>query len=125
MGWTIRSVLSWSKQYLQDKGIESPRLDTEILLAKALGIKRIDLYLDMDRPLMDDELGAYRGLLRRRAGKEPVAYILGEKEFYSRAFLVNEHVLIPRPETELLVEQTVERAPKGAHILEIDRKSVV
>lgn len=119
MGWTIRSVLSWSKQYLQDKGIESPRLDTEILLAKALGIKRIDLYLDMDRPLMDDELGAYRELLKRRGQKEPVAYILGEKEFYSRVFLVNEHVLIPRPETELLVEQTIERAPKGGHILEL------
>ena len=119
MEWTIRSVLSWSKQYLDDKGIETPRIDTEVLLAKALGIKRIGLYLDMDRPLIKDELGAYRELLRRRAQKEPTAYILGEKEFYSRSFLVNKHVLIPRPETEILVEQAIQRAPQNGHILEL------
>ena len=119
MGWTIRSILSWSKKYLEDKGIESPRLDTELLLANALCIKRIDLYLDMDRPLMEDELAAYRGLLSRRAHKEPIAYILGEREFYSRSFLVNKNVLIPRPDTEMLVEQTIQRAPQNGHILEL------
>jgi len=119
VGWTIRSVLSWSKEYLHEKGIETPRLDTELLLAKALSIRRIDLYLDMDRPLMEDELGAYRRLLQRRAGREPTAYILGEREFYSRSFLVNKHVLIPRPDTELLVEQTIQRAPNNGEILEL------
>ncbi|HOO45425.1 MAG TPA: peptide chain release factor N(5)-glutamine methyltransferase [Deltaproteobacteria bacterium] len=119
MGWTIRSILSWSRQYLQDKGIDSPRLDAELLLAYSLGIKRIDLYLDMDRPLAPDELGAYRQFLKRRSYREPVAYILGEKEFYSRTFQVNSHVLIPRPESELLVEQAAALAPAQGRILEI------
>ncbi|MBN2297336.1 MAG: peptide chain release factor N(5)-glutamine methyltransferase [Deltaproteobacteria bacterium] len=119
MGWTIRSILSWSKPYLQSKGIDSPRLDAELLLAHALGIKRIDLYLDMDRPLTDDDLGSYRQYLKRRSCKEPVAYILGEKEFYSRTFHVNSHVLIPRPESELLVEQAISLVPAGEKILEV------
>lgn len=119
MGWTIRTVLSWSKQYLQDKGIDTARLDTELLLAHALCIKRLDLYLDMDRPLIDDELGSYRRLLQRRAQKEPIAYILGEKEFYSRPFIVNEQVLIPRPDSEILVEETIKRAPAHGRILEL------
>jgi release factor glutamine methyltransferase len=117
--WTIRTVLAWAKPYLQDKGIDTPRLDAELLLSHALNIKRIDLYLDMDRPLIEDELGAYRHLLKRRADREPVAYILGEKEFYSRTFLVNKHVLVPRPETEALVEQAIQYAPAGGRILEV------
>jgi len=117
--WTIRKTLSWSKPYLESKGIDSPRLDAELLLAHALGTKRIDLYLDMERPLATDELGKYREYLKRRSLKEPVAYILGAKEFYSRTFHVNSHVLIPRPESELLVEQAVALAPAGGKILEL------
>ena len=74
MTWTIRSVLAWAKDYLQDKGIDTPRLDAEVLLSHALGKERIQLYLDMDRPLSPDELAAYRVLLKRRSGREPVAY---------------------------------------------------
>ncbi len=119
MGWTIRAVLAWAKPYLEGKGIETPRLDAELLLAHALNIKRIDLYMDMDRPLATDELESYRLLLRRRAQREPTAYILGEKEFYSRTFLVNRQVLIPRPDTELLVEHAVALAPASCRILEL------
>jgi len=119
VGWTIRKILSWSSPYLESKGVESPRLDAELLLGHALGIKRIDLYLDMDRPMAAEELESYRGLLKRRSLKEPVAYILGEKEFYSRTFHVNAKVLIPRPESELLVEQALAMAPLGEKILEV------
>lgn len=117
--WTIRSVLAWAKSYLEEKKIASPRLEAEILLSSALGVRRIDLYMDMDRPLVEDELASFRVLLKRRSYHEPVAYILGEKEFFSRKFIVNKSVLIPRPETEILVEKTAALAPENAHILEI------
>ncbi len=119
MTWTIRSVLAWAKGYLEDKGVDTPRLDAEVLLSHALGKERIQLYLDMDRPLLADELSAYRVLLKRRSGREPVAYILGRKEFYSHAFLVNPDVLIPRGETEILVEKAIELAPSGGAVFEM------
>ena len=119
MTWTIRSVLAWAKEYLQDKGIDAPRLDAEVLLSHALGKERIQLYLDMDRPLSPDELAAYRVLLKRRSGREPVAYILGSKEFYSHTFLVNPGVLIPRGETEILVEKAIELAPSDSAVFEL------
>lgn len=119
MTWTIRSVLAWTKGYLQDKGVDTPRLDAEILLSHALGKERIQLYLDMDRPLSPEELAAYRVLLKRRSGREPAAYILGRKEFYSHTFLVNPDVLIPRGETEILVEKAVELAPSGGAVFEM------
>jgi len=117
--WTIRSVITWAKGYLKEKGSDSPRLDAELLLAHVLGKERISLYLDMDKPLAEEELAAYRALLKRRSEKEPIAYILGHKEFYSHDFAVNRHVLIPRPDTELLVEKAVELAPKESEIFEI------
>jgi release factor glutamine methyltransferase len=116
--WTIRSVLTWARGYLQAKGSDSPRLDAEVLLAHVLGKNRIDLYLDMDRPLVEDELASYRVLLKRRSEKEPIAYILGHKEFYSHDFIVSRDVLIPRPETELLVEKAVELAPEKGEVFE-------
>ncbi|HON63145.1 MAG TPA: HemK/PrmC family methyltransferase, partial [Deltaproteobacteria bacterium] len=119
MIWTIRSVLAWAKGYLQDKGVDSPRLDAELLLSHALGKERIELYLDMDKPLSADELAGYRVLLKRRSHREPVAYILGRKEFFSHTFLVNRDVLIPRSETEILVEKASELAPPGSTVFEI------
>jgi release factor glutamine methyltransferase len=119
VAWTIRSVLTWARGYLQTKGSPSPRLDAELLLAQVLDKDRMHLYLDMDRPLLEDELASYRGLLKRRAELEPIAYILGHKEFYSHDFMVSREVLIPRPETELLVEKTVEMAPHGGEVFEI------
>ena len=119
MTWTIRSLIAWSQGYLREKGSPTARLDAELLLCHAMGFRRLDLYLDMDRPLSPDELAAYRQLIRRRAALEPVAYILGTKEFYGRDFSVTRDVLIPRPESELLVEQACTLAPHGATILEI------
>jgi release factor glutamine methyltransferase len=105
--WTVRRVIAWTQADLAKRGIESARLDADLLVAHALKLKRIALYLDLDRPLEDAELRAIRGLIERRRGFEPVAYILGEREFYGRGFEVTRDVLIPRPDTETLVEQTL------------------
>ncbi|MCU0576448.1 MAG: hypothetical protein MUD15_06445, partial [Desulfobacterota bacterium] len=82
-------------------------------------LRRIDLIIHRDRLLTEEEMASFRGLISRRERREPVAYITGEKEFYGRRFHVNRHVLIPRPETEMLVEQALERAPRGATVFEI------
>lgn len=119
MTWTIRSVIAWARGYLQSKGCVSPRLDAEVLLAHALGRQRISLYLDMDKPLDETELASYRTLLKRRADHEPVAYIRGFKEFYSREFLVNRCVLIPRSETEVIVDKAIELAPRDGAVFEM------
>ncbi|MCD6571268.1 MAG: peptide chain release factor N(5)-glutamine methyltransferase [Deltaproteobacteria bacterium] len=117
--WTIRSVLAWAKKYLSDKGIETPRLDAELLLARALNTDRIHLYMDMDRPLVSGELQRFKLLLKRRLKREPIAYILGQKEFFGRSFIVDKGILIPRPETEILVEEAIRLAPRDAYLLEI------
>jgi len=107
--WTIGRVLAWAKDDLKKRSSTSPRLDAELLLAMVLGCDRIKLVIDSQRPLSPEELAAYKALhLRRRRG-EPIAYIRGEREFYSRPFVVDERVLVPRPETELLVETALAR----------------
>ena len=105
--WTILSLLNWSQNYLSEKNIQQSRLDSEILLSTTLGLKRLDLYLQFERILNEEELASFKTVLKRRANFEPIAYILGKKEFWSREFEVNSDVLIPRPETELLIEQTL------------------
>jgi release factor glutamine methyltransferase len=112
--WTIRELLKVATDYLQKKKIDAHRLTSEILLSHCLNIKRIDLYLDIDRPLNDSEVSAYRELIRRRINREPLEYITGIQEFWSLDFYVNKKVLIPRPETELLVEQTIDICNKAA-----------
>ncbi len=102
--WTIRRVLRWTTGFFQEKGIESARLDAELLIAHALGISRIQVYTDHDRPLHPDELTAIRDRVRRRARHEPIAYILGQRGFRDLDLKVDPRVLIPRPETELLVD---------------------
>lgn len=112
----LKEVLDKSTQFFKDKKLESPRLDAELLLAHALKLERIQLYLKFDQPLSDEELSACRELVRRRAQGEPVAYIMENKDFYGSTFKVNSSVLIPRPETEHLVEkvlQWVEENPQG------------
>lgn len=106
---SVMEVLRLSTDYLQQRGSASPRLDAELLLAYALGVRRIDLYLLHDRPIDEPELSAARELVRRRGTGEPVAYITGTREFYGRPFIVTPAVLVPRPETETLVTLALER----------------
>jgi len=107
--WTAMALAATSTEYLQKKGIESARLDAELLLARALNLpSRLELYLQYNNPVSASQLAEYREMIRRRAGREPVAYILGEKEFYSLMFHVNQCVMIPRPETEFLIDETLQ-----------------
>ena len=120
MSWTVRSLLSWAREWLATKGVDSPRLDAELLLASALGCDRVRLYIDVDKPLTPEELARFKPLLQRRAAREPVAYILGSKEFYGRSFDVCPGVFIPRPETELLVQLALEAMARGAAVRVLD-----
>lgn len=109
MEWTIGQILQWTTTYFQKHEIETPRLDAELLLAFSLRCSRLSLYTNFDQPLQPLERSQYRELIRRRAQKrEPIAYITGEKEFYSLPFCVNNAVLIPRPETETIVDTALE-----------------
>jgi release factor glutamine methyltransferase len=105
----VMELVAKAAPYLAQHGSTSPRLDAELLLADALGLSRMDLYLQFERPLTGDEVDRYRELCRRRAGGEPVAYIRGRREFMSLDLLVTPAVMIPRPETELLVEAALKR----------------
>ncbi len=105
--WTIQEILNVTAEFLKDKGIESPRLCAEILLAHQLKKSRVELYLEFDHPLNSLEIANYRSLIRRRLKREPVQYITGHQEFWSLDFLVSPAVLIPRPETEVLVEEAI------------------
>ncbi len=112
--WTIRRVLAWTTENFKERGIESARLDAELLVAHALGLTRVALYMDLDRPLTDEERVAIRDLVKRRRQHEPVAYILGAKEFWGRSFSVSPAVLIPRPDTETVIEPALELLPADA-----------
>ncbi len=105
--WTIGRLLQWTQGYLADKGLEEPRLSSELLLAAALGCRKIELYTRFDQAPAAEQVERFRELVREAAGHKPIAYLVGRKEFYSLEFVVTPDVLIPRPETELLVEQTV------------------
>ena len=114
--WTVRSLLQWAREWLGKKGVENPRLDAELLLARALGCDRLRLYIDPDKPLTPEELARFKPLVQRRGAREPVAYILGTKEFYGRPFEVAKGVFIPRPETELLVRLVLDHLPQDADV---------
>jgi len=101
--WTVGRLLTWTTDWLASRGSESPRLDAEVLLAFVRGCQRIALYTAFDVPVNDDERARFRGLVKRRGEGEPVAYLVGSKEFFSLPFGVSPAVLIPRPETEGLV----------------------
>jgi release factor glutamine methyltransferase len=105
--WTVLRLMRWSGEYLQEKGVERGRLDAEHLLAHALGVGRLQLYLQFDRPLEREELDRFRPLLKRRAQREPLQYILGRAAFRELDLHVDPRVLIPRPETEVLVEEVL------------------
>jgi release factor glutamine methyltransferase len=120
--WTVKRVLSWASDDLRSRASESPRLEAELLLAQTLGLTRVGLVLAHDRPLEKDELATYRALHVRRRNGEPVAYLRKEREFFGRPFRVDARVLVPRPETELLVEVGLARtreASLSARILDL------
>lgn len=103
--WKVIELLQTVSDFLKEKDIENPRLNAELLLGKVLNLKRVELYLAFERPLSEEEVAQYRELVRRRARHEPLQYILEETEFMGLPFKIRPGVLIPRPETELLVEQ--------------------
>ncbi|MCC6522084.1 MAG: peptide chain release factor N(5)-glutamine methyltransferase [Polyangiaceae bacterium] len=107
--WTVRRVVAWATDDFRRRGSTSPRLECELLLCEVLGCDRVKLVIDADRPLEPGELAAYRALHQRRRRGEPVAYLRGEREFYGLRFVVDRRVLVPRPETELLVEVGLRR----------------
>lgn len=117
---TVLEALNGASDYLQNKGIKSVRLNSELLLAHILNCKRLELYLSFERPLQKSEIDIYRELLKRRSSFEPLQYIIGKVEFYGLEFEVNQSVLIPRPETELLVEAIIESVKKDERINILD-----
>lgn len=100
--WTVLHMVRWSSAWLAERGVERARLDVELMLADALGVERLRLYLEFDRPLVETELAAFRSRLRRRAAREPLQYILGETGFRQLRLRTDARALIPRPETEEL-----------------------
>jgi len=117
--WTILKVLNWTKGYLADKGVENARLEAEWLLSFALGLDRVGLYVNFEKPLLSAELAAIRGMVSRRGRREPLQYILGSQEFMGLEFRVTPAVLIPRHDTETLVREAVTRAGGAKRALDI------
>ncbi|MBN2725477.1 MAG: peptide chain release factor N(5)-glutamine methyltransferase [Deltaproteobacteria bacterium] len=117
--WTVRDVLKWTSTRFSEIGLPSARLDAELLIALALDIDRVGVYLEMDRPLTSEERKVLRGYISRRIKHEPVAYITGKKEFYGIEFSVDHRVLIPRPDTEFLVEEVIGICGERKTVLDI------
>jgi release factor glutamine methyltransferase len=117
---TVLEVIKLSTEYLQKKGVESPRANAEILLAEILKCKRLELYLSFDKPLAENEVQIYREAIRKRGLRIPLQYIVGNVDFYGLKLIVNEQVLIPRPETELLVEKIINESDKSANLKILD-----
>lgn len=118
--WRVIDIIQEATTFLKNKGIEDPRLNAERLLASTLKLSRVDLYLQFEKPLSETEREIYKGLLKRRAQHEPLQYITGETEFMSLTFRVGPNILIPRPETEILVEKVIDLVKdQSFHILDI------
>jgi len=117
--WTVLEVLKWTRGYLAEKGVENARLESEWLLCSALGMDRVGLYVNHDKPLTPPELASCRAVVARRARREPLQYILGSQDFYGLDFEVAPGVLIPRHDTETLVQEAVNRCRRDARVLDI------
>jgi len=115
--WTIQKLLNWTTEYLTQKGVDSPRLSAELLLSSVLGLKRIELYTQYNKVVEEEHLAKLRDLVKRAGLHEPIAYLVGKTEFYSLEFEATPDCLIPRPETELLVQRSIEllRVRTGPH----------
>ena len=120
--WTVAEIARWATDDFRARGIESPRLEAELLVAFALGVTRMQIIVDGTRPLELAELAKLRELVRRRRGHEPMAYLRGEREFYGLVFKVDKRVLVPRPDTEALVDVALARTTDvalGGRILDL------
>ena len=117
---TLLEVLKRSETFLSNKGCLSPRLDAEILIGRALSMTRLEVYMQFERPMLETELESIRSLIGRRSSREPVAYIEGSKEFWSKSFVVRPGILIPRPDTETLVEAALELIPMDEQVFVAD-----
>src|SRR5262245_34161917 len=119
--WTVRRLLEWTEDFLRKKGVESPRLEAQILLAHALGCKKIDLYVRHEEEPPEVKRAAFREMIKKRAEGMPVAYLVGYRDFYSLDFAVTPAVLIPRPETETLVMEAIQALKPfaGPHVLDV------
>jgi release factor glutamine methyltransferase len=117
--WTIQKLLNWVSNYLSEKGVDSPRFSAELLLSHVLAMKRIELYTHFDRPVSKDKLDRLHNLVKRAGQHEPVTYLTGKTEFYSLELNITSGCMIPRPETELLVQKAIEflRARTGPQLV--------
>lgn len=118
--WTVLSMLGWATDFFEQKQVKSPRFSIEWLLAHVLSVKRLDLYLEYDRPLSSSQLNELRPLVKRRASHEPLQYITGETDFYKTTIKVEPGVLIPRQETEEMVDWILELHPEASDINVMD-----
>lgn len=110
--WTVIDLITWGTEYLDERRFTDARLNVELLLGRVLGLKRIQLYTGFDRPLSDEELARFKELFKRRLAHEPVQYILGDTEFMGLPFDVSPRVLIPRPDTEVLIESVLQEVKR-------------
>jgi release factor glutamine methyltransferase len=117
---TLVEVLKKTELYFRGRGIPSPRLDAELIMAKVLNKSRIQLYMSFDQPMTEQELGPMRQMVRRRAQREPIAWILGSRGFYNEDFIVHRDVLVPRPDTEELIEAALELLPEDEPAVLVD-----
>jgi release factor glutamine methyltransferase len=117
--WTPLRLIAWTQGFFAKGGVDAPRLTAEILLAHALSCDRVRLYLDFDKPLGAPELSAFRDLVRRRSAGEPTAWLTGRREFLGHPFRVDSRVLVPRPETEMVVESALALLPPGGVLLDL------
>lgn len=117
--WTTGRMIEWMRADLARRGVDSPRLDAELIVADALGVQRMQLYLAMERPLSGEELAAVKARLIRRRTLEPMAYILGYRDFYKHRFMVGPDVLVPRPDSETLVERALVHVGAGTRVADL------
>lgn len=117
--WTLLKLLRWITDFFAEKGIDNPRLDAELLLAHVLQLDRVGLYLNFERPLIASELDVIRPLVKRRGQREPLQYLLGSTGFWSLEFEVTPAVLIPRADTEILVEEALNHAAENGQLLDV------
>ena len=110
--WRIIDIINWGEKYLKDRSFDSPRNEIEILLLHLIGCKKIDLYLDFEKVIKPEDLITLRGWIKRRVNREPIQHIIGHSEFYGRRFIVNQDVLIPRPETETVIDISIDALSK-------------